>query len=54
MVHRRDEQIDDNMNEITTLRKQIEDQHLRICSIEASKSELDQRFQDLQIQCSTM
>mmetsp|Transcript_30654 Transcript_30654/g.40790 ORF Transcript_30654/g.40790 Transcript_30654/m.40790 type:complete len:285 (+) Transcript_30654:1295-2149(+) len=53
MVARRDVQIDEQLTEVNVLRKQIEDQHLKICGIEASKADLDQRFQDLHIQFST-
>jgi len=50
MVHRRDRQIDDYCSEITSLRKQIEDQYQKISEIETLKSELTSRFEDLRIQ----
>ena len=53
MVGHRDRRIDEMITEITCLRKQIEDQNYRISEIDAARSDLNQRFEDLRIECST-
>ena len=53
MVSHRDRRIDELMSEITCGRKQIEDLNYHITEIDAARSELNQRFEDLRIECGT-
>ena len=53
MVGHRDKLLDDANTEITVLRKQIEDQNYRISEIDAVRSDLSQRFEDLRIESGT-
>lgn len=53
MVAHRDHQIDELNSEVTTLRKQIEDQNYRIQEIDAARADLTQRFEDFRIESTT-
>ena len=53
MVCHRDRRIDDLMAELTNARKQIEDLNYHITEIDAARSELNMRFEDLRMECHT-
>ena len=53
MVGQRDRRIEELLSELTAVRKQIEDQNYKITEIDANRSELNQRFEDLRIETST-
>ena len=54
MIATRDRRIDELMSDVTCHRKQIEDLNHRITQDEAARSELNQRYEDLRIESTTL